>query len=201
MNTIDNERFSIFSYGWFNTQKQKAVMRKEHQQTQTISWVYEYIKSERAKWATEEFRKIPATATKFEKNNFKVLHFESATFSGIFPLRSAAGLKSRTPFLSLDFDHLQSIKEARKFQQMFIHDPYVETALSFVSPSGQGVKWIVELPEWTEGLAFREQFEKMRNYICFNYGIDPDISGSDVCRTCFLPWDDECYINPKYVSK
>ena len=61
------------------------------------------------------------------------------------------------------------------------------------------MKWIVTLPDWTEGLPFREQFERVRRYVGFNYGLDPDKSGSDVCRACYLPWDDECFINPKYV--
>lgn len=31
------------------------------------------------------------------------------------------------------------------------------------------------------------------------HGIDPDKSGSDVSRACFLPYDPDCFINPKYL--
>jgi hypothetical protein len=30
-------------------------------------------------------------------------------------------------------------------------------------------------------------------------GADPDKSGSDVSRACFLPYDPDCFINPKYL--
>ena len=194
-----NDRFSIFPRGWWNEAKGKVDMRQHPQQTQTISWIHEYITSERAKWATEEFRKMLPIATKEESGKFKVLNFEYATFSGTFSYRNAKSLIARTPFLTLDIDHLSSLEEARELQKRFIEDPEVETALCFVSPSGLGVKWIIVLPPWVENLSFKEQFSRMRDYVGFNYGIDPDTSGSDVCRACFLPWDEECYINPKYV--
>lgn len=195
----NNERFSIFPTGYWNFTQQKAVPNQKPKQTQTIGWVGEYITSERARWATQELRKMASTATREKKQEFKALNFEYATFSGIFSYRNARSLVERTPFLTLDIDDLGSTEEARKMQQMLCADKNIETALCFVSPKGLGVKWIVRLPEWTEGLNFRDQFERMRRYVGFNYGIDPDKSGSDVCRACFLPWDEQCYINPKYV--
>ena len=193
------EAFSVYPKGGLDVIKQEVKMCQKPQQPQTIEWVGEYIKSERARWETTKFREMLPMATREQKRDFKILHFGYATFSGIFTYRNARSLISRSPFLTLDIDNLSSTKEARKVQQMLIQDPKIETALCFVSPSGLGVKWIVRLPEWVEGLPFREQFVLIRNYVGFNYGIDPDKSGSDVCRACFLPWDEECYINPKYV--
>ncbi len=195
----NNEKFSIFPMGYWNFTQQKAVPNQKPKQTQTIGWVGEYITSERARWATQELRKMASTATREKKQEFKVLHFEYATFSGIFSYRNARSLVERTPFLTLDIDDLGSTEEAREVQRLLCADTNIETALCFVSPKGLGVKWIVRLPEWTEGLVFRDQFERMRRYVGFNYGIDPDKSGSDVCRACYLPWDEQCYINPKYV--
>ena len=195
-----NERFSIFPVGWWDERKKKALPRQKPQQTQTIGWVGEYIKSERARWATEELRRMMATATRQQKQTFKALNFEYATFSGIFSYRNARSLITRSPFLTLDIDDLSSTNEARDIQHQLCADTNVETALCFVSPKGLGVKWVVRLPEWVEGMAFRDQFEQLRRYTGFNYGIDPDKSGSDVCRACYLPWDKECYLNPKYAS-
>ena len=53
---FSNERFSIFPCGWWDEAEQKAKPQQRQQQTQTISWVYEYIISERARKATEELR-------------------------------------------------------------------------------------------------------------------------------------------------
>lgn len=196
----NSDRFSIFPVGWWDEAKQVAIPRQRPQQTQTIEWVGEYIKSERARRATEELRAMLPTATREQKQTFKALHFEYATFSGIFSYRNARSLVARSPFLTLDIDDLSSLDEARDIQQRLCADTCVETALCFVSPKGLGVKWVVRLLEWTEGLAFREQFERLRRYVNFNYGIDPDKSGSDVCRACYLPWDSECYVNQKYLS-
>ena len=197
---MTNERFSIFPTGWWDEVKQKATPRQRPQQTQTISWVYDYIISERARKATEDFRAMAPNASREEKQTFKTLNFEYATFSGIFSYRNARSLVSRTPFLTIDIDHLNSEKETKELKRILVHDQRIETALCFVSPSGRGIKWIVRLPEWTVGLSFKEQFEQVRQYVGFTYGVDPDKSGSDVCRACFLPYDFECFINIKKIQ-
>lgn len=197
----DNKRFSIFPCGWWDEAEQKAKPQQRQQQTQTIDWVYRYIISERARRATEELRAMLPTATRQQKQDFKALNFEYATFSGIFYYRNARNLVARSPYLTIDIDDLLSLQEARDVQRMLCQDKNIETELCFVSPSGKGVKWVVTLPGWTEGLPFKRQFEMMRNYLGFHYGLDADKSGSDVCRACYLGWDAECYLNPKYVSQ
>ena len=196
----DNKRFSIFPTGWWDETNLRVVPRQHPQQTQTIEWVYEYIKSERARRATLQLRAMDGKATREETQQFKLLNFEYATFSGIFSYRNAKGLVMRSPYLTIDIDDLTSLQEAHRVRDLLVRDTSITTALCFVSPKGKGVKWIVELPEWTYGKNFREQYEMVRRYIGFTYGIDPDKSGSDVCRACFLPWDEECYINNKYLN-
>ncbi len=193
-----NERFSIFSCGWWNEEKQEASPQQRSQQTQTIEWVYKYIISERARKPTEELRAMIPTATKGQRDNFKVRNFEYATFSGIFNYRRINCLVERTPFICLDIDGLDSMEEARAVQRALSADRYVETELCFVSPSGNGVKWVVRLPEAMEGMYFRDQWYEMRNHLAFNYGINTDPATKDVTRACFLPWDNECFINSKY---
>lgn len=195
----NNEHFSIFPSGWWDERDQKVKPRQHPQQTQDIAWVHQYITSERARWATESLRAMQG-ATREEKQAFKALHFEYATFSGIFSYRNARSLVTRSPFVVLDIDGLDSTGEARALQQTFIRDRELQTALCFVSPKGLGVKWVVRLPAWTQGLSFRQQFNALRDYVGFTYGVDPDNSGSDVCRACYLPWDPECFMNQRYVS-
>ena len=199
MTTTKDIRFSIFPCGYWDERQKKAMPQQRQQQTQTIKWVAEYITSERARRVTEEFRAMARTATKEERRNFKILNFEYATFSGIFYRRRAKDIVSQTPFMTIDIDDLSSMDEAREVQHKLCQDTRVETVLCFVSPSGVGVKWIVTLPEWTDGLPFKEQFDRMRMYVEFNYGFVVDKSGSDVCRACFLPWDNECFINTKFI--
>lgn len=209
--TNSQEVFSLFPKGWRN-QKGVAVLATKPQQMLGIGEAGAYIKSERARWATEELRRLyregendgsldddAKKALMDRLSDFKKLNFETATFGGVFSYRRAGSLVERSPFMVLDIDDLASMEEARQVQQMFINDPMVETALCFVSPKGMGVKWVVRLPAWARNCEFRTSFQMLSQHVGFNYGITTDKSGSDVCRACFLPWDAECYINPKYL--
>lgn len=195
-----NMRFSFFPRGYRN-QKGVAVLATRPQQSQDIKWVAEYIKSERARWATETLRSMIGKATRDELSDFKKLNFESATFNGIFSYRNARSLVARSPFMVLDIDDLASTEEARQVQHLLVNDRNVETALCFVSPKGQGVKWVVRLPEWAQECDFKMAFTMLQQHVGFHYGIAIDKSGSDVCRACFLPYDPECFINYKYLKK
>ncbi len=196
----DNKTFSIFPKGYRN-QKGEAVLAVKPQQSQDINWLYEYITSGRAKWPTDELRAMVGKATKEEVADFKKLNFETATPNGVFSYRSARSLVVRSPYMVLDIDDLTSTQEARATQQLLIGDPWVETALCFVSPKGKGVKWIVERPSWAQQADFKSAFQLLLNHVAFEYGIVVDKSGSDVGRACFLPHDPECYINKKFLIK
>jgi len=194
---VTNDKFSVFGCGYRNKDG-VAVLAAKPNQSQDIAYIGNYIQSDRAQWATNTLRSMLTTATKDELGDFKKLYFETATFNGIFSYRSARNLVTRSPFLVLDIDDLESTDEARYVQSQLVGDPAVETALCFVSPKGQGVKWVVRLPEWAQSPDFKTTFQKLQQYVGFEYGIAVDKSGSDVCRACFLPYDKDCFINPKY---
>jgi hypothetical protein len=206
--TTQKELFSLFPKGWRNKEG-KAVLATKPQQVQSIGWVGEYIKSERARWATEELRRLIEKAEtgglddkgKKELSDFKKLNFEVATFAGVFSYRNAKSLVERSPFMVLDIDDLPSLDEARRVQNLLINDRFVETVLCFVSPSGHGVKAVVRQPEWVQNCDFKTAFQMLSLHVGFQYGIVVDKSGSDVCRACFLPWDPECFINFNYYNQ
>ncbi|WP_317129478.1 BT4734/BF3469 family protein, partial [Prevotella heparinolytica] len=81
-------------------------------------------------------------------------------------------------------------------QQLLNHE-YFDTELLFVSPSGNGLKWIipVDLKGWEHSRTSRllPTVSKKRQVLPL-----VDMSGSDVARSCFLPYDPQAYINPKY---
>lgn len=195
---IQNEKFSVFSQGYRN-KKGEAVLAALPQQTQTIGWVGNYIKSERARWATETLRSMVGRATKDELAEFKKLSFETATFNGVFSYRNARSLVAQSPFMVLDIDDLTSYEEAQRVKHSLVSDPRVETALCFISPKGMGVKWVVRLPRWAQDYDFKTAFTMLQLYVGFEYGITVDHSGSDICRACFLPHDSTCYIHKNYI--
>lgn len=192
--------FSLFGRGYISKKHDKWVPASKPQQVFDIPRTGAYIKSDRARWATETLRSMLPTATDQEVRDFKIKEFEAIAVAGTFSYRNANSLLSRSCYIVLDIDDLTSTEEAREVQQTLVADREVETALCFVSPKGLGVKWIVELPKWCQELPFCEQYASLSRHIGFEYGIQADPSCSDVCRLCFLPFDPECFINQKYLT-
>ena len=194
-----NPRFSIFPRGYRNKAGQ-AVLATKPQQNQDIPWAYQYVTSQWcAGTATQTLRQMMGHASKDELGDYKKLNFETALFAGTFSYRNARGLLLRSPYMVLDIDNLDTTEQAEDVKRRLISDPCIDTELCFISPKGLGVKWVVTLPSWTDGLTYQEQYNALRNHLCFHHGIDPDKSGSDVSRACFLPYDPDCFINPKYL--
>lgn len=205
-----NEMFTFFGKGHFSEKAQKWVPSTTPQQTVDVGWCGQYIISERAKWPTDELRRLLHTVEeqteeqKREKDqmlrDFKLRMFDAVAGAGTFSYGNAKGLIRRSRFIVLDIDDLNSTEEARDIQQTLIKDQNVETALCFVSPKGLGVKWWAVLPDWCQGQPFAEQYASLSRYLGFEYGLLADPTGSNVNRLCFLPHDEFCYINLKYIQ-
>ena len=196
-----NVLFTLFGKGHWSEKLQKYVPSTKPLMNVDISWVGNYVLSERAKTQTMELRQMIGTATEQQLRDYKLLQFDAVAAAGIFSYGNAASLTVRSPYVVIDVDDLSSTEEAREIQQTLINDSEVVTALCFVSPKGKGVKWWVELPEWCQGLKFDEQYAALCRYIGYEYGILADSTGSNVNRLCFLPYDNECFINPKYQQQ
>ena len=192
--------FTFFGKGHYSQKLEKWVPSTQPQKTVDIAWAGDYIKSERAKWITEELRRMMLTATDQELRDFKLKEFDAVAAAGTFNYGNAKGLIKRSRYIALDIDDLSSTEEAREIKQTLIADKNIETALCFVSPKGLGVKWWIELPEWCQNMTFAEQYTTLSRYIGYEYGILTDSTGSNVNRLCFLPYDPLCYINPKYST-
>ena len=192
--------FSFFPHGWWNEVRKVAVMVQRPSDARDLKWVYDYIKSKRAREITEQLREMLIISNGADIRRFKMTSFDYVTFAGVFTYRNTRCIVTRSPYMVLDIDGLGSLTEAADLRNSLAADPSVETALCFVSPSGRGVKWVVELPDWTQGITYKRQFQAMRDYLGFTYGVDADRSGSDLCRACYLPHDAMCFINNKYLT-
>lgn len=107
--------------------------------------------------------------------------------------RNKAGLLQQSDLLCIDFDHVADIPS---LHEKLLNDPCFETELLFRSPSGDGLKWIIQV--FRKGWEHSRFFNAVFNYLVANGYPEPDKSGSDVSRSCFVPHDPEAYINPKY---
>lgn len=195
-----NTLFTNFGKGHFSEKSGKWAPSTTPQQTVDIAWCGQYIISERAKWATEELRRMMATASDQEVRDFKLREFEAVAAAGTFSYGNAKSLIRRSRFIAIDIDDLDSTEQAREILHTLTNDKEVVTALAFVSPKGRGAKWWAELPEWCQDMTFAEQYAALSRYIGYEYGIQADSSCSNVNRLCFLPYDKDCYVNPKYTQ-
>ena len=195
----ENHQFSLFGYGYRNKQGQ-AVLQTKPEGVTDIQSVYQYITSPAAKPAQDTLRAMLGTATKAECGDYKKLNFRFVTFRGLFSERKASALTLLSNYMVGDIDGLASTEEARRLVRLLSDDTHFETALAFVSPGGLGTKWVVEVPEWMNGMSYKEQYLFLCRHILLQYGVEPDWGCSDVCRACFLGHDEFCFINSKYIN-
>tara|TARA_R110001606_G_scaffold209615_1_gene356866 strand:+ start:3324 stop:5603 length:2280 start_codon:yes stop_codon:yes gene_type:complete len=113
------------------------------------------------------------------------------TASGTFNNgRSIDKLENYSQYVILDIDKLSNIqlKEVINFTRLA---PY--TYASFISPSGKGLKIIVKVNTIKD--QHKEAYKQVVAYYEQALNIDIDTSGSDICRLCFVSYDEDCFIN------
>jgi hypothetical protein len=157
----------------------------------SVTEAYLMIKSKSYKERTEKLRRIK---DKSRARRYKAQNFDYATFSGIFSKRNDKALLHHSGLLTVDFDNISDISGLK---QALLNDEYFETVLLFVSPSGNGLKWIIPID--ISDASHQKYFLAVSNYIKSVYNIEIDKSGKDVSRACFLSYDPDVFLNPKFV--
>lgn len=113
------------------------------------------------------------------------------TVSGTFNNgRSINKIETYSKYVILDIDKL-SVHQLKEVINLSRVAPY--TFASFISPSGKGLKIIVKVN--TNKEQHKEAYKQVVDYYELALNIDIDISGSDICRLCFISYDDDCFIN------
>ena len=175
--------FSFFKAPVRNTIPHKSICMLD---------AYNYIVGDYAKQRTEKLRSIKDPK---KARQYKVSTFDYCTFSGAFTTRNDKALINHSGLLCVDFDRLQNVEKLR-FQ--LLQDEYFDTQLLFVSPSGDGLKWIISID--TTKTTHGDFFAAVANYILQTYKVEVDKSGRDISRACFLPHDPQAFINPLFLK-
>lgn len=155
----------------------------------SIAMLFQYITGERYHRETELLRTL---TDEKERKSFKAKHFDFVTFSGTFSYRKDSCLIQHSNLLCLDLDHVGPQLEELKLQ--LPADPLLETELLFTSPSGDGLKWVVEID--LSRCSHRQWFTAIRHYVRATYAIEVDEKCINESRSCFLPKDLTAYVNP-----
>jgi hypothetical protein len=175
--------FSFFKAPISNTKPHKAV---------SLLQIYNAIKGNYYQERTQKLRAISDVA---QARQFKASNFDYCTFSGVFTTRNDKNLLQHSGLMAVDFDHLPNLETLR---QALLADEYFDTQLLFVSPSGDGLKWIISVDTTTT--THGDYFAAVANYILQTYGVEVDKSGRDISRACFLPHDPQAFINPLFLK-
>lgn len=127
------------------------------------------------------------------------------TFAGTFLTREKENLIKASGYCCIDFDHIRP-NFLINIRVLLEYDPMLETALLFTSPSGTGLKWVVEI-DLEKFPDYEINFKGIVSYLRktypdhFNNGENIiDETGSDISRACFLCYDSQAYINPKFMN-
>jgi len=104
--------------------------------------------------------------------------------------KAATGRKvlAHSGLVQIDLDHIGS-EAAANLRDKIEYDPHV--AAAFISPSGDGLKFIVAIPPELDRHA--ESFAAAANYVRQNYGHTADPACRDATRLCFLSHDAESW--------
>ena len=184
---VKNEK--AFAFSFFKAPIKNTIPHK----TVSLVQVYNAITGEYYKQNTEKLRSISDVV---QARKYKAANFDYCTFSGVFTARNDKSLVTHSELMCIDFDHVQNIDTLR---QALLADEYFDTQLLFVSPSGDGLKWIIEID--TRKAPHGEYFASVANYILQTYSVEVDKSGKDISRACFLPFDPNAFINPLLLNK
>lgn len=113
----------------------------------------------------------------------------AVVFAGEFSERNKKGLVSHSGLMVLDFDKFPNKEKLKENFDTLTALPFVVAA--FISPSGDGVKAVIRIPE-TTAVEHEKYYKAFQSEYDFEY---LDRSGSDVARVCFESYDSNIYID------
>lgn len=123
---------------------------------------------------------------------------------GTFSRRSSKCLLSPSGLVIVDLDHFRSYRETEEMRRVLHDDPLLRPVLTFISPSGLGVKAFVPTHRLSTATGYKQITECMSWamwYVETAYNTETsvfpetktkvDFSGKDLVRSCFLSHDPE----------
>ncbi|MHC1769017.1 MAG: BT4734/BF3469 family protein [Verrucomicrobiia bacterium] len=163
------------------------IRRKTQLETIPIGYFLDGVQRGRWRSQVELVRQLPAR----EQQAAKVA-LPFVIPAGEFTQRKDNGLVRHSGLVVVDVDHLTQAHRS-KLMHAALDDDHCFAA--FKSPRGEGVKLLFRInPVSAEihPVAFKQVAEHVRS----RYGVEPDRSGSNVSRACFVTWDSKMFLNP-----
>jgi hypothetical protein len=153
----------------------------------TTEEVYQRIK-EGVGGTKELIEEIRALEDKEARNNKKKL-LKAILFAGEFTQRNDAGLEKHSGLMITDFDEFESEQRLLEERDKLINCEFCY--MVFRSPSGNGLKAVVRIPESTPE-------EHNQRHVAFDKYINSeyfDKVNKNVSRVCYESYDPDIYLN------
>lgn len=149
-----------------------------------VSSIFDRIREGKSKGLVLRIRK---EKNKGVRNEIKK-DLPSICFSGIFPRRTDDSILEHSGLICLDFDGFTNADDINDLKEFLAEDKY--TMAVFISPSGEGLKCVVKIPEDPDKHKF--YFSALKRY--YN-DAHFDESTSNVSRVCYESFDPDIYVN------
>lgn len=168
---------------------QKVTIFRNIRETQApffrdVSVILSRIKEGASKEPVKEIRKIKGK----EKRNELKRKLPAICFSGEFTKRQDISLVQHSGLICLDFDGYKTNKDMLQAKERLSKDKYVYSV--FISPSGNGLKVLVKIPEDAE------------NHVSYFNGLEEyfndehfDKTCKNISRVCYESYDPLIHVN------
>jgi len=149
-----------------------------------VTLVLDRIREGKSKELVTQIRK---EKNKTERNSLKQ-KLVSICFSGKFSKRADNSLLEHSGLICLDFDGYTKQKDMIQDKEKMMKDKY--TFACFISPSGNGLKTIVKIPNDAENHV--KYFQSLEKYYNSNHF---DKTSKNISRVCYESYDPLIYVN------
>lgn len=151
-----------------------------------IDYILDRIKTGKTKDIVNDVRK---QKTKDLADKIKVT-LPAICFSGEFTKRADNAIVKHSGLICLDFDKYESKELLIKDKELICKDKY--TFACFISPSGNGLKVLVKIPQDIEH--HKKYFDALEKH--FN-NKHFDTTSKNISRVCFESYDKDLFVNKK----
>jgi ADP-glucose pyrophosphorylase len=82
-----------------------------------------------------------------------------------------------------------------KVKNDLLNDENIKTGLLFISPRGNGLKWVIANKDITRE-NYTSYYQKVSDYTEIKYGLKADNGAKDISRATYLSYDPTAYLYP-----
>lgn len=149
--------------------------------------IWRYIRGADARYRTRAYRGLQEA----EREQQEAQLFKVAAFAGTFFQTGAAGLLQESGLICVSIDHTSEQDwDLKDLKDAVTTDPHLRVRLAFVSPSGDGLRVVLERPY---RFSHSDYSAALLKYFAEAYFLEIDPAFKDISFLASLSYDPEAY--------